>query len=313
MSKFLRLCVLGFASIAWALSFNTAYGENDYQIETSAQYFLQDDDDLKLEQYGLGATIYLNPVDVGGHPLAEAWFLERAASVSLSGAFTVDDYGDDFEGDGSSWQAQVICAEPEKPVYVHLVVSMSDSDLDGQVEGETSGAGFDLGIGAFLKDGLLVGLAYKHYESSYLIDYFWPYDIEHDEYGAYVKWVHEMGGGTAVNVETYIGLDYFEYKFDTGLILLGYFLEPDDESVDGSNSIIQIAGDYYFNPRISIGAGFSLNSGDYKYDEGQTFMARAAVFATPHFGVAVDFQKFFADDHDIEDTRSVGLVLLGRF
>jgi hypothetical protein len=294
MTRFAKACVFGFLSIVWAFSSNTVLGQDVYRVETSANYFeLEEDSDLEITLYGLTASIYFNPVDVGKHPLAEAAFLERIGSVSLAAAIMEYDFGFGVEADGSVFGVGVTYAQPNQPFYARGAFVTRDSDFDPPLEGEISEDEFEVALGVFLKDGLLVGFEYGHFKGDLSIDGIWSEELEKDKFGIGTKWVHELENGTAVNLEASVAI------------------EDTDDRDDGSNTIVGVAGDFYVNPRTSIGAGFALNTGDYDADEGETFQVRFRTFLDPRFSVGASFTKFLADDDN--DSQSIGVSLSLRF
>lgn len=297
MIKFVTGCVFGFFCIVFVLSFNIVYGQDFYRIETSLVYSqLEDEDDFESKEYLLSGTIHFKQVDTGKHPLAEAAFLERVGSLLLGGGIIESDFGKGVKADGTGFGAEVTYAQPDQLVFVNALFITFDSDFDPPVDGEISSDILDFKIGMYLKDGLLVGFEYGHRETDTSIVGILDYKSESDLYGAFTKWVHELENDTAVNVLANLGVDKF-----------------DDNTGDGSNIIIEVATDYYFNPRISIGAGLVFNTGDDEYDEGKSFEVRSGIFLNPHFSIEGVFRKFIADNDNVEDEKSIDISLLTRF
>lgn len=294
MSRIARGCILGFLYITLVLSFNTAYGKDLYQFEASTQYLNREMDNFEMRDYGLLATTYFKKVNVGKHPLAEAAFLNRISSIAVPAGFTQLEFniGNEIQGDGPIYGAEITYAETGRPLYANASFSVMDIDFDAPTNGELSHDGYSLGIGIFLRESLLLAFEYGHEETE-ILNFS---ENENQTYTVSTKWVNEIVNGRAVNIEANLGLDQYN-----------------EGSEDGSNTIIGAAGDYYFNPRISIGAGLTFNTGDDADSEGNTFEIRSGIFFNPRFSINTAYEKFLADNDNSEDEQIINISLLTRF
>jgi predicted porin len=155
---------------------------------------------------------------------------------------------------------------------------------------------YNLGIGMFVRDNLLIALGYGHEKEEFKDQVFGTYEVKNNLYSVSTKWVNEKNNGTALNIEGSIGLDNYDDGFE-----------------DGSNTVLGVAADYYFNPRMSVGAGLALNAGDDVGAEGNTLEIRSAIFFNPRFSVRAAFEQFFADNDNSDDEQAISFNLSTRF
>lgn len=289
---------MGFVSIMFT---SMSYGQQTYQVETSAVYYSwEDDDDNKEKLYGLELTFHVEPVKVGGHPLAEAAFMERIGNVSVFAGRDELDFGSGFEADGPRFGILIAYAQPGQPIVAQLHFITAEADFDTPLRGDdTSTDTYGFGIGTYISDGLRVTLNYESTEMEVSI---WGsvFEKELDRYNIDVKWVKELAKSRAINLLGGIAINRFDTKTPT-------------ETDDGSNTIFEISADYYLNPYVSLGGGLEINTGDDEEYEGESIEARFRAFLHPQFSVGVEYEHFSADNEDVEDDDSIGIVLAARF
>lgn len=283
---FLGLC------IAAVLCFGTAYAQDSYQYEAGVDYYTStDDDDFEVRVYGIRAKAHFSQVNTSGHPLAEAAFLERIGDVELV-AGQGDLEAPSAEGDVSSYTGSVTYMQPGSPITAWIMYDKKEIEADPPTPIKMTIDTFNIGIGSFLADGLRVGFNYGQEEDEIV----GVGTTDYDDYEINVKLVSELGGGKAYNVEGSLGV----CQFDNG-------------TTDGSNTILSISGDYYFNERLSLGAGITTNSGDDTSEEGTAIALNLTNFFTPRFYGAVGYEKFSASDSTEPDEDSIDIMLSVRF
>lgn len=291
---------MGFMCFASIMFTSMAYGQQTYQVEASAAYLSwEDDDDNEEKLYGLELAFHPEPVDVGGHPLAEAAFMERIGNVSVFVGRDELDFGSGIEADGPTFGMQILYAQPGQPIVAQLYFIKARADFDAPVQADMSTDTYGLGIGTYISDGLRVTLNYESTETEASI---WGsvFEKEHDRYNIDVKWVKELAKSSAINLMGEIAID----RFDT---------ETPTETDDGSNTIFGVSADYYLNPYVSLGGGLEINTGDDEEYEGESIEARFRAFLHPQFSVGVEYEHFSADNEDVEDDDTIVIVLAARF
>lgn len=286
----------------WVLCFfitfssGIVYAQDSYQTEISAGYSHQEDEnETETIQYGIGAEVHFSAVNTGSHPLAEADFLERIGSIEMvlgKSEFKADSFID-IEADGPFYGALLTVVRPDSPIAVQAIYAKSELEFDSPLDVNLTSEGYGLGIGYFLDKSLLAEVQYTHIDAEISSS---NSSLSVDGYEFIGKFVNELSNGTAYNLEGSIGIEQF-----------------DNDSDNGSNTIFGVSGDYYFNQKVSLGAGFALNSGDNKNDEGNTYGLDLKAFLNSQLGVNVGYEQFIADNDEGEDEESYDISLIVRF
>lgn len=84
-------------------------------------------------------------------------------------------------------------------------------------------------------------------------------------------------------------------------------------SSSDTNFEIQVAGDYYFEPRYSAGALLGLSFGDSSSDEGVTLGIRGSAWLSPSAAVDAGYSRFSASDAAGSDQDEFTIALKVRF
>lgn len=284
------------------LGVEVIYAQDSYQTEISAGYSRWDDeDDNKTTTYDISAKLHFLPVNTVEHPLAEAAFLERIGNVQLhvGKAEYKSDSTIDMEANGPLYGATLTYAKPDLPVVLQAQYAKIQLEFESPLDGDLTSDVYGFGIGYFLDKSLLAGIQYSHSETDTKIKYL-TFSSEttskKDNYALAAKFVREQSDGTAYNLEGSIGIEQF-----------------DDESDDGSNTIFVVSGDYYLNREVSLGAGFGLNTGDDKDNEGKAVRLDFNAFLTSQFAVNIGVEKFIADNDEGEDANTFNVGVKVRF
>lgn len=268
------------------------YAQESYQYQISANYFKsEDDDNFKTKLYGISTKLHFSPVKTFDHPLAEAYFLERIGSIELFYGSGEIKAGSFVEGDGPTYGVQIRYMQHDSPIFIQAQFAKSEFELGTPLNDDITVDDYKLLFGAFLQDGFFIGFGYDHTEEDYPGSKY-----KDDEYSIGTKFVQERANETAFNIEGYLRID-----------------NSDESNDNESNTIIEVLGDYYFNTKVSLGAGLEINAGDDKYDEGKTFTANINAFMNPYFSVNFEFEKFFAENSEGVDDDSIEIIITARF
>lgn len=282
------------------LSLSTAQAQDSYRFEAGAiHHYSEDDDDVEVKVMGIGGAFYFQPVNTADHPLAEAAFLERVGNVMVqTGIGTLE--GDfQLDADVAMIGAEVEYMQPGQPLYLEAMSNRMIVDLNSPGDGDMTMDTFGVGAGWFIQDGFRVGVGYVYEEDD--IDITAPMVLnqtkEYKRFNVNGKMVKKLSGEMAFNAEAMISYEQY-----------------DDEVDDGSNNVVSLSGDFYFNRKISAGAGLIINRGDDESAEGETFSLNFTNFFTPRFYIDVDVARFEADNNTAgTDEDSLDLLLALRF
>lgn len=293
-----KYSILVILCISFSFFCNTSYSQERYQTEFSIEYLsseYEDNDESKM--YGLTAGVYFSQVDTGVHPYAEAAFLERVGSIHLLVGKGEMELGSIAEADGPMYGAMLTYMKPNLPIALQAIYAKTKLKFDLPLDGDTETDLYGIEIGRFFYDGLLFSIGYSHSETGLTIPIITVDEtMKYDDYTLYAKFVKEKMDGTAYNIEGSLGVSQFDNGID-----------------DGSNTIIEVSGDYYFNRKISLGGELEINTGDYKDDEGKALAIDFKTFLNPSFSIDVGFEKFLADNDEGEDEKTFFIDILARF
>jgi hypothetical protein len=284
-----------FSSLCFSIffCFGTVYAQDSYQAEVSAKYYSsEDDDNIEYKIYGVNAEVYFSKVDTTGHPLAEAAFLERIGSIEVIAGKEEFKEDTNVEADGPLYGVGATFMNPKLPIAFQASFITSKLEFDSPLYGDATKDLYEFGFGYFVTDRLIAVLKYGYNEVEQPI----LGAKEYNNYELSAKYVRVLVDGTAFNIEG-------------GLVLRQF----DDGIEDGSNTIFNVLCDYYINQKVSIGAGFEINTGDYNDDEGKTFAMDFKAFVLPRISINAGFEKFLADNDGGADKESLQVTLSARF
>lgn len=240
-------------AFAAAAGFGTAQAQ-DYQMELEAGY--SDFDAADDSAFDVGFTYYFDRVATSGRPLGEAAFLANASNFGI-GYQTFDDADVDSIGvRGEFWFEQL-----------YLRGSYTTTDRNG-IDQDTIG----VRVGWMLAPNLRIAGGIDR------VDIDLPGADERDDIVIEAKYVTDLGGGTALNLEGSVT-----------------FL---DDPID--DEVFAVEGDYFFNPAFSVGAGLSFA------DDNDNWELRTRYFITPV--IAAQLEYFTQNDGDDDAFRLSGLI-----
>jgi len=316
MFKKVVFCLLVILSLSTMIIIQGVHAQS-YQLEGAGYYSLEKADNSDVALYGPGVSWFFTEVSLEGGPYAEADFIQKAGSVSLTGLMGSIE-GDEDEGktefDIYMIDAGVSYVFPVIPVFVSLGYQrfnmdgdFSFSDFDTDMDVEMISDTYYGELGYYIIDNLTVSAEYQldkeESETGRIevdgIEYA-PADKEKTDttgIGCNFKHVALFGAGMALNIEA-------AYKYLTS--------EP-EEGDDLINHVYELAADFYFNPQYGVGGSVTMNTGDDKEDAGNTYEVSCSAFLTPNVAFAVSFGLFKADDKDeADDSKEFNVMIFGR-
>ncbi|MDZ4262866.1 MAG: putative porin [Pseudomonadota bacterium] len=250
----------GFTIAPFALS-------ETYRTEISASYGETDSDYYSGDNYtvGLSGKLYFSPVDTAGLPLAEAAFLQKASSFSVS--LSNSEY--EYEGDNQDAYlrgANLTYFVPNSIFFVGAGITENKwtyeyrfSDETDFIKGSTDWASrWNAAVGIAPIDGLQVWS-----------DFFEDTDVS-EHWNLNAKYVKPLAGERAFGVE----VRYGDYR------------ESDSHSIN-------VSADYYFTHRFSVGAGAGQAWSDESDVEDQTtYNIHARHFLTENASVELSYSDY---------------------
>ena len=260
----------------------------EYQTEISLGHFdVEDDDNATLDVDALGLEYFFQPIKPQpNQPLAEAAFLNRASSVSFI-LLQKDENSVNHTAKTDAYALGFDYAQPDSPFVISGFYLDEDNELvlngsPGKLTSDTTG----LLLGYFIAQHTAIGLSYSK-ENFKSAQFTLNYDSI-EELGLELKNVSLNPNGTAWSLEGGIS--------------------KKDYSTVGNNTILELLGNYYLNPGLSIGVTYENTSGDVKCATGHTYVLNARLFITPVISLSAELATFNAADKptgDDEDAWSI--------
>lgn len=316
MFKKVVFCLFVILSFSAMIDFQVLKAES-YQLEAGGYYSLEKSDNSDFTLYGVGASWFFKEVSMEGGPYAEADFMQKAGSISLTGlmgSFESDESEGEMECDSYMIDAGVKYVFPVVPVFAAIGYKLLNmdgdfalSDYNTDMDIEIKSAAYYGELGYYIIDNLTFSAEYQIEKEETKkgkievggIEYA-PADKEKKDntgIGCNFKHVAMIGTGMALNIEA----GYTYVKSD-----------PEDGD-DLTNNIYELSADFYFKPQYGIGASVIMNTGDDKEAAGNTYELFYSIFLTPNVALAGSFGMFKADDKDeAEDRKEFNLMVIGR-
>ena len=245
--------------------------------------------DVEITELDLAGTYYFQPVEVGAHPWNEAAFLEHSKALRAELGYTKFEVSS-FDADGPSFGAGFLYADKERPFAAEFDFSFGKLNGDQGIDiDQVDVAGK---IGYWLRPNAIVGgqIIYDNLDANGLLE------IEQIHVGGFGKIVHDLGDGRAINGEAAIGVR-----------------SVDAAGSSDTNFELGVSGDYYFEPRYSVGALLQLSFGNAASDEGVTIGVRGAAWLCPSAAVEASYARFSASDNAGSDQDEFAVWVKVRF
>lgn len=231
-------------------------------------------------------------------PFAESRFMQHVGSVELlfgitQFASTTGDSNSFIVGESFSYanKKQPLLLGSRAGTRFDSIETRYDLSDDDALESDI----YSLGLGMFVKQGLMVGFKYDRTTSRIYRDVVQTNTYKSDQYDFFTKYVHKLGNGKAVNLEA-------SYAIDTAI---------DNER--GDNQTINISGDYYVNQKNSIGFGIERITSEENVVDGDVISFELRSFITPKFSVAAGLEKYSSENLLFSDDRSIDINFDARF
>ena len=275
----------------------SALAQDSYQYIAGGAYWNTDSDGNIESTAILGAfQIYTTPISYLDGPYAEAGFLNRQPSLLVS--FGSVEYDADFGAvtpsiDGTILGAGFEYASKDTPFAFGVLYNQAEADdtvINTKLE-----INYDvlqLRLGYYLTNKSLIRFEYTQTEVEFL------------------------GNGTAISnseADSY-SLSFRNLSYLARNQFLGYTIGAAyiDNNADEQNTEFSLSADYYFARTTSLGAEFTLNSGDDISLEGTTININFGVFFTPMASLNFEYEQFSADEANNDD-ETIRLEFAVRF
>jgi len=256
-----------------------------FQAEAGLQNDITDiDSNNDYSIMSVGGTYYLKPVQASG-PQAEAAFLAKASGVKAN-IGTVDATIASVGVDGNAYGVGVDYMLPVHDIKVGLDLQKVDISASGSSIKQSTTT---LGVGKYIDDRKFVAFNYGTGTNSVT----GLPDADTTDISVDGKLLLNQAGKN-INLEASIAQQ-----------------SVDDGTTNDSNNILRVGGDYYWDDSLSVGMGYTTNSGDNISDEGSTIALHAEKFVTQAMSVEMTYAKFSADS--ATDETSISLTVGGRF
>ena len=295
---------------------SNAYSEDYYEPNSSSSdgiyqaEFTVESDKRKLsagenKSNYLAAKFYFNEVDSRSHPYAEAAFLERTSSFTLS-YFKQErsDTTDEIDEKGGYFLFNYI-PQDSNIIYEGIFgESNGDFNDDSLAEYDVNTKG--IGIGIYLNNHSSIKLNYIDDRTKYHISDTSKFTTKDRGASLEYKLVKELSTNQSYNFV--VNVDSFEYSYFT---VPDDFSTPENEAQTATATVnsVEISGDYYFTQSFSLGGMFKIYKSDDAFDEGKTGGLNFNVFLTPSFSVYGLFSRYQSDNFpdDKNDLYTLGM------
>jgi len=227
-------------------------------------------------------------------PIAESRFLEHVGSVELLFGIT------QFASSTGSSTAFVVGnafshTNKNQPLLINSRLDPLEDKYDLSEGTDQESDIYSLGLGMFVRDGLMIGFKYDRTTSKIYKDLAQINTIRSNQYDVFTKFVHKLNNGRAFNIEA-------SFAIDSAI---------DNER--GDNQTINISGDYYVNPNNSIGFGIERITSEEDLVDGDVISFELRSYITPKFSVAAGLEKFSSDNIRFTDDRVFDINFNAQF
>ncbi|ONG40048.1 putative porin [Alkanindiges hydrocarboniclasticus] len=255
---------------------------NAYQTEVNASYENIDLDESDVNTFGIAGTYYINPVNVGNTPLAEAAFLNKASNISLGYVNASLEEEENILGVNVKSKLDLdvlgLAGEfyvPNSQFYVSAAVNQTQTTTKASAAGfsaseDDDGTGYAVEVGYLPMTGLLLAVGATDMSESVN-----PLQVMKNGF------VYGWGAAGVSGEDTAATL---RAKYVTAVGNNNINLES--QFLIGDETAYRLAGDLYLDPTLSIGASFADSTED---DSDSIFGVRAQKFITPVAAVGIGY------------------------
>jgi len=231
-------------------------------------------------------------------PLAESGFLEQehvgnvellfgvtqhesTASTSSSNSFIV--------GDGFKY------ANKNKPLLLGSRLAPLETKYDLSDDNNQESDIYSVGLGMFIQKGMMVGFKYDRTTSRIYKNLAQIDTVKSDQYDFFTKFVHQLNNGQAFNIEA-------SYAIDSAV-----------NNTRGDNETFNISGDFYVNPKNSIGFGVERITSEENVVDGNVMSFEMRSYITPKFSVAAGLERYSSDNIQFIDDQTIDINFNAQF
>jgi hypothetical protein len=158
---------------------------------------------------------------------------------------------------------------------------------------------FRIALGKHLSYGLFAAVGYGeiHVKSAFTSSTVTDSDsLTLKEYSLNAKYVRELARGTAVNLEA-------------RAVHLTFDVSGESQNIEE----VLLGGDFYFNRRLSVGAGVASNNAGVRSSDGKTYSVNARAFIMPNLSLEAAYERFLNDHNGEPNRRNYSVMLAARF
>lgn len=281
---FMCLSVLA-ASNAWATStsFNSEAG----------LFYLDSDNSSAVYMYG---RYYLAPVSTEEHPLAEANFFSRSASIG--GSFGMSDFDSaSINHERDNIRIDYSHVKKSSPLTFGISYSKSDGDIvGGGSSGSSDRTGYSLNVGYFLDNNSYMNFSFYNSDATYSHPSY-PSESENSQYSLGYKQIIEYSDNTALSIRGHVSIN--------------------ESSTDGTpasdDSRYILYADYYFNRNFNLSVSLASTSSDSASIDGTEYGIGFGYFFTEKFQLTASYDKFNSEAGGESDDDTLFVSASYRF
>jgi|GEM_PF-4298620 len=284
---------LSFLVLACASSFVSAAQSFSNNVDLTYQHLNASNESSDATE--LMYRYYFTPVNTDNVPINAAAFLGKNSSIAVIGGYYSYDYGKlieafDYEAkaDSSIFGAEINYITPENPIIINLSYSTFDIDYgssdwvyeDIDVKADHIGFGF----GYYLTDNLAATLSYDKTSADY-------------------DWGLLSDIGLLEDTTLYDNTVTADLQY-VGQAENGYYFSVNPAWIhttgDGEEALnyLQLAGEFYFNRKISTGLSVIQNINDNKYSEATVSLE---AYLTESAAMRISYNNVNGEDDDADE------------
>jgi len=229
-------------------------------------------------------------------PLAETRFLEHVGNVELLFGVTqheskasTSNSNSFVVGDGFKY------ANKNKPLLLGSRLAPLETKYDLSDDNNQESDIYSVGLGMFIQKGMMVGFKYDRTTSRIYKDLAQINTIKSDQYDVFTKFVHQLDNGQAFNIEA-------SYAIDSAV-----------DDARGDNETFNISGDFYVDPKNSIGFGIERITSEENVVDGNVMSFEMRSYITPKFSVAAGLEKYSSDNIQFADDQKIDINFNAQF
>ena len=240
---------------------------------------------------------YFVPVSTKEHPLAEANFFSRSASIRGVFSTSDTDFGS-LNYDSESVNIHYSHAKKDSPLTFGIGYAKSNSDItDGSLLGTSKSDLYDLDIGYYFTRNSHLDLSYLSLDGTTSHPSITNTTSEFNAYSVRYKQV-------------------IEYNDNTALSLIGALTfsgSSTDVSSTVDSTIYQVIANYYFNRAFNLSGSLTSISSDSSSSEGTKYSLTMGYFITESLNLKGTYEQFDSTVGGTSNTDVFAILVNYRF